>query len=57
MNGIMKRRYGNCMTTDRKLRRHNITSKADLLYSSETWAINKKNAPKRKKREQDRQDF
>jgi hypothetical protein len=34
------------MTTGTKLRLHNITSKASLCYSSETWTINKRDAQK-----------
>jgi hypothetical protein len=34
------------MTTDTKLRLHNITSKASLCYGSETWTINNRDAQK-----------
>jgi hypothetical protein len=34
------------MTTDTKLRLHNITSKASLGYGSENWIINKRDAQK-----------
>jgi hypothetical protein len=40
MNGIIKRHFRKQMTTDTKLRLHNITSKARLCYGSETWTIN-----------------
>jgi hypothetical protein len=34
------------MTTDTKLRLHNITSKASLCHGSENWTINKRDAQK-----------
>jgi hypothetical protein len=34
------------MTTDTKLRLHNVTSKASLCYGSENWIINKRDAQK-----------
>jgi hypothetical protein len=46
MNGIIKQHFGKHMTIDTKLRIHNITSKAALCYGSETWIINKRDAPK-----------
>jgi hypothetical protein len=46
MNGIIKRNFGKQMTTNTKLRLHNITSKASLWYGSENWIINKRNSQK-----------
>jgi hypothetical protein len=46
MNGIIKRHFRKQMTTDTKLRLHNITSKTSLCYGSETWTINKRDAQK-----------
>jgi hypothetical protein len=34
------------MTTDTKLRLHNITSKASLCFRSENWIINRRDAQK-----------
>jgi hypothetical protein len=34
------------MTTDPKLRLHNITSKTSLCYGSENWTISKRDAQK-----------
>jgi hypothetical protein len=42
MNGIIKRHFRKHMTTDTKLRLHNITSKASLCYGNENWIINKR---------------
>jgi hypothetical protein len=38
--------FGKQMTTNTKLRLHNITSKASLCYGSENWIINKRDARK-----------
>jgi hypothetical protein len=46
INGIIKRHFGKQITTDTKLRLHNITSKASLCYGSENWTINKRDAQK-----------
>jgi hypothetical protein len=46
INGIIKRHFGKQMTTDAKLRLHNITSKASLCYGNENWIINKRDAQK-----------
>jgi hypothetical protein len=46
MNGIIKRHFGKQVTTDTKLRLHNITSKASLCYGSENCIINKRDAQK-----------
>jgi hypothetical protein len=35
-----KRNFSKHMTTDTKLRLHNITSKVSLCYGSENWIIN-----------------
>jgi hypothetical protein len=43
MNGITK---GKHMTTDTKLRIHDVTYKAALCYSSGNWIIYKRYAPK-----------
>jgi hypothetical protein len=44
MNGIIKRYFGSCMTTDTKVRLHKITSKTALFYGSETWTIKNRDA-------------
>jgi hypothetical protein len=41
-----KRNFSKHMTTDTKLRLHNITSKVSLCYGSENWIINKRDAQK-----------
>jgi hypothetical protein len=46
MNEIIKRHFGNCMTTDTKLRLNNTTSKVALFYGSQTWTINKRDTQK-----------
>jgi hypothetical protein len=46
MNGIIKRHFGKQMTTDTKLRLHNITSKASFCYGSKNWIINKRDTQK-----------
>jgi hypothetical protein len=40
LNGIIKRNFGKQMTTETKLKLHNITSKPALKYGSETWVMN-----------------
>jgi hypothetical protein len=42
LNGIIKRNFGKQMTTETKLKLHNITSKPALKYRSETWVMNKR---------------
>jgi hypothetical protein len=44
MNGKIKQHFGNCMTSDTKLRPHNISSESALFYGSRTWIINKTDA-------------
>lgn len=46
MNVIIKQYFGKCMTTDLKLRLHNITLKAALFYGGETWAKHKTTSKK-----------
>jgi hypothetical protein len=46
MNEIIKRHFRKQMTTDTKLRLHNITSKASFCYGSKNWIINKRDAQK-----------
>jgi len=41
MNAIIKQYFGNCTTTDIKLRLQNITLKAALFYGTETWTKHK----------------
>ena len=38
---MMKQYFGNRMTTDIKLRLHNITLKAAVFYGRETWTKHK----------------
>jgi hypothetical protein len=42
INGIIKRNFGKKMSSQTKLRIHNITAKTALKYGSETWVLNKK---------------
>jgi hypothetical protein len=46
MNGIITWHFGEHITTNTKLRLHNITSKAVLCYDSENWIIKKREAQK-----------
>jgi len=41
MNAIIKQYFGNCTTTNLKLRLHNITLKAVLFCGRETWTKHK----------------
>jgi hypothetical protein len=42
LNGVIKRNFGKQMTTETKLKLHNISSKPALKYGSETWVMNKR---------------
>jgi hypothetical protein len=42
MNYVFKRNFGKQMTTQIKLRIHNTTSKATLIYESDMWVLNKR---------------
>jgi hypothetical protein len=42
LNGVIKRNFGKQMTTETKLKLHNITSKPALKYGSKTWVMNKR---------------
>jgi hypothetical protein len=46
LNGVIKRHFGKQMSTETKLRLHNICSKPALFYCSEAWVINKRDAQK-----------
>jgi hypothetical protein len=46
VNGIIKCHFRKHITTDAKLRLHNIASKAALCYGGEKWIISKRKAQK-----------
>ena len=42
INGAIRRHFGKQMNKDTKLRIHNITAKAALIFGSEAWVLKKR---------------